>query len=95
MAVDSDAQILALVIQGAVLGVLGAIGYFVRKAFFVIRDSLKKLEDVQDRIGTLEKSDAERREEYQGMRDELFYLKGIIGAPMDQPASAALKEVRP
>ena len=89
--IDASSQIIALVLNALVLGVLAFIGWVVRKAYYVIRDSLSKLEDVQERIGTLEQNDQRRAQEYQGIRDELFYLKGVTGVPMDKPASAAAK----
>lgn len=94
MEVDATTQFIALIVQGIGALLLALIAYVARKGYFIIRDSLKKLEDVSERIATLEENDAKRAKDYQGVRDELFYLKGVIGSPMDQPASAALKEAR-
>lgn len=84
--IDASSQIIALIINGAVLAVLAFIGWVVRKAYYIIRDSLEKLEDVQDRISTLEESDRQRANEYQGIRDELMWLKGKAGVPLAKQA---------
>jgi len=85
--VDSNAQIIALIINGLVMLLLAAIGYFVRRAYITIRDSLHRLEDVQERITDLETSNSKRDMAYQQIRDELFYLKGKLGVPIDQPVT--------
>lgn len=90
LAVDPGTQLAALLINGIVAALLALIAWLVRRAYIVIRDSLHKLEDVQDRIGKLEENDRERKAEYQTIRDELFYLKGKAGIPMDASAGAAI-----
>lgn len=82
LSIDLSAQFAALVINGFAALLLGVIAYGVRRAFLVIKESLENLEHIQERVGELESNDRLRAHEYQGIRDELFYLKGKVGVPM-------------
>ena len=70
MLVDPTAQLIALIIQGVIGLLLATIVWLVRRAYITIRDSLHRLEDVQDRLGGLEERDAIRANENRVIREQ-------------------------